>query len=284
VSGKEVGTVKAVDFAGAQVEVTLEMSKDVQSLITTESIASIGSLSLLGEPIVDVKAAPAGTPLKDGESLKSAKPSKSMSDLTATASDGLEQVKGLVTDIRAGQGTLGKMVTDDALYRDLNQFVVSANAVTNSLNNGKGTIGELMRDPSSARALKASLENLQAATAKLTNSQSALARLLNDDAMGASVKAATANLERISAHLVSGDGTAGKLLTDQAVYDQLNSVTKRIDALIKNLNEGQGTAQQLLHDRQLYDNMNRTVTEMQGLLADIRRDPKKYLNVKVSIF
>jgi hypothetical protein len=30
--------------------------------------------------------------------------------------------------------------------------------------------------------------------------------------------------------------------------------------------------------------MNRTVTELRNLFSDIRKDPKKYLNVKVSIF
>ena len=45
-----------------------------------------------------------------------------------------------------------------------------------------------------------------------------------------------------------------------------------------------GTAGSLLNDRQLYDNMNSTMKEMQGLLADIRKDPKKYLRVSVSIF
>jgi hypothetical protein len=30
--------------------------------------------------------------------------------------------------------------------------------------------------------------------------------------------------------------------------------------------------------------MNRTMTEMQQLLADIRKDPKKFLNVRMSIF
>jgi phospholipid/cholesterol/gamma-HCH transport system substrate-binding protein len=41
---------------------------------------------------------------------------------------------------------------------------------------------------------------------------------------------------------------------------------------------------QLMNDKQLYDNMNRTVTEMQQLLADIRKDPKKFLNLRMSIF
>ena len=61
-------------------------------------------------------------------------------------------------------------------------------------------------------------------------------------------------------------------------------MTRRLDDLVDKLNEGQGTAGQLLKDKQLYENMNKTVNEMQALLADIRKDPKKYLNVKVSVF
>jgi hypothetical protein len=30
--------------------------------------------------------------------------------------------------------------------------------------------------------------------------------------------------------------------------------------------------------------MNTTVSEVQALISDIRKDPKKYLNVRVSIF
>src|SRR5262245_21178972 len=58
VSGKEVGTVKTVEFAGTEVEVGLELLEDVRPLVTTESTAEIGSLSLLGEPIIEIRAGP----------------------------------------------------------------------------------------------------------------------------------------------------------------------------------------------------------------------------------
>jgi phospholipid/cholesterol/gamma-HCH transport system substrate-binding protein len=238
VSGKEIGKVTSVEFAGPQVEVGLEVSKDIQPLITTDSVAMIGSLSLLGEPIIDVKAAPGATPLKEGELIKSARLGKTMGELTATASDGLDNLTAVLADVRSGRGTIGKLATDDQLYRDLQRFVASAGDVTTALKKGQGTIGNLMNDPAAYNALKASLENLQVATNRLNNSQSAMARLLNDDAMGASVGAATSNLERISGRLTRGEGTAGTLLTDQQVYDQLNSLTKRIDHLMRGLNEG----------------------------------------------
>ena len=43
-----------------------------------------------------------------------------------------------MADVRAGNGTLGKLVTDDALYRELNQFIASAGDVTSNLNQGQG--------------------------------------------------------------------------------------------------------------------------------------------------
>jgi phospholipid/cholesterol/gamma-HCH transport system substrate-binding protein len=61
-------------------------------------------------------------------------------------------------------------------------------------------------------------------------------------------------------------------------------MTKRVDDIVDNLNAGQGTAGQLLRDRELYENMNRAAAELRALLADIRKDPKKFLRVSVSIF
>jgi phospholipid/cholesterol/gamma-HCH transport system substrate-binding protein len=73
-------------------------------------------------------------------------------------------------------------------------------------------------------------------------------------------------------------------MTDDALYTRMNSLTERIDTLIARLNDGEGTAGRLLHDRQLYENLNGAATELRGLVADIRKDPQKYLRVKVSIF
>ena len=94
----------------------------------------------------------------------------------------------------------------------------------------------------------------------------------------------SANFEQVSGRLNRSDNTAGKLLTEKELYDKLNSTVNRLDELTKNLNEGKGTAGQLLHDTKLYDTMNSAATEMKSLISDIRKDPKKYLNVRVSIF
>lgn len=283
-SGMDVGKVTNIAFAGAQVEVQMEISKDVRPLVTTESRATIGSLSLLGESIVDITAAPSGAPLRDWAYVPAGAGGGPLGGLTASASEGLSQASRLIADLRAGRGTLGKLVTDDALYHELQQFVTSAETVTRQINEGHGTLGSLVKDPAAYNALKASMQNLETMTARINSGQGALGRFLNDDRMGESLATTTANTAAITGRLRQGEGTAGKLLTDQQLWDRLTSVTSRLDTLIANLQAGQGTAGQLLHDQRLYENMNQATTELRDLLADIRKDPKRYLRVSVSIF
>jgi phospholipid/cholesterol/gamma-HCH transport system substrate-binding protein len=283
-SGKEVGTVTSVDLMGKQVDVGLSVLKSVRSIVTTDSSADLGSISLLGEPIVNITPATSGRPLGDYEYLKTGGANGSMDQLTSSASAGIQQLDDLLTGIRAGRGTLGKIVTDDALYNEMQAFVTNANSVTAALNQGEGTLGRLAKDPAAYDALKTSLENLRAMTARINSGQGPLGKLVNDEAMGQSLSGAVGNLDKVTDGLAKGQGTAGKLLTDQQLYDRLNSMAARVDQLTDGLQNGRGTAGQLLHDQQLYENMNQAATELRGLLSDIRKDPQKYLRVRVSIF
>ena len=99
-----------------------------------------------------------------------------------------------------------------------------------------------------------------------------------------SLTSTTTNLDSLTGRLNRGEGTLGQLLTNDQLFMRLNSMSDRIDKLFASLEQGDGTAGQLLHDKQLYENMNKTATELQALVRDIRADPKKYLNVRVSIF
>jgi phospholipid/cholesterol/gamma-HCH transport system substrate-binding protein len=284
VAGVEVGKVTKVEFSGAAVEVTLSVRDDMQQRITTDSRASIGSLSLLGEPIIDISPSSTGTPLKNGDSIQSGRGQAAISDVASSASAGLDQATSLLRDIRAGKGTVGKLFTDDQLYRDVNSFVDSAQVVAGYLSKGRGTIGMLVRDPAAYRQLNAALTNLQEMTRRINAGEGSLGQFLNDDALAKSLSSASGNLDQISSRLNRGEGTAGKLLTDKELYDRFNSLANRIDQLTANLNQGQGTLGQLLHEKQLYDNMNAAASELRGLVSDIRKDPKKYLNVRVSVF
>jgi phospholipid/cholesterol/gamma-HCH transport system substrate-binding protein len=284
VAGVEVGKVTDVRFSGAGVEVVFEISRDMQSLITTDSRAAIGSLSLLGEPVIDVTPSQKGTPIPAGGFVQPGRAQGQISDVASTASQGLEQATLLLQDIRAGKGTVGRLFTDDDLYREITTFVNSASDVAGQISKGRGTLGRLARDPAAYDQLNRSLANLEAITRRINSGEGALGRLVADDRMGQSLNSISANVDTITGRLNRGEGTAGKLLTDAELYDRFNRIASSLEQLSTRLNQGQGTAGQLLHDKQLYDNMNGAATELRGLITEIRKDPKKYLNVKVSIF
>ena len=284
VAGLQVGSVKSIDFAGEQVDVIFEVNKNVRERITDKSTAFLGSVSLLGSNAVDITPSTAGTPIPEYGYVPPGRAKGQFSDVAAQASGTIDEVTGLVHDLRQGKGSAGKLVTDDRLYLELHRFVATAAEVARELRQGHGTVGKLLNDPKTATALEASLKNLEDMTRQLNAGEGSLGKLLKDQAFSDALTAATANMKTITDKLNRGEGTAGKLMTDASLFNRLTSVTERFDQLITKLNEGEGTAGQLLKDKQLYENMNGAVGDFRALITEIKKDPKKYLNVKVSIF
>jgi phospholipid/cholesterol/gamma-HCH transport system substrate-binding protein len=284
VAGVEVGSVTDVEFAGTEVDVTFEVKNDIRPRITDQSIATLGSVSLLGESAVDITPAGGGTPIPDYGYVKTGRAKGSLSDVTEQVTTGVEELTGLVKDVRAGRGTVGKLMTEEKLYAELEAFAASANTVTAAVQSGRGTIGRLINDRRAAESLEASLKNLDELTRRINAGEGSIGRLLKDDAFAESLNGATTNLQDLTARLNRGEGTAGKLVTDPALFNRLNSVSDRLDQLIARLNDGEGTVGQLLKDKQLYENMNAAITDFRAMITAITNDPKRYLNVKVSIF
>lgn len=283
-AGVEVGTVNATPLAGDQVEVVFDVNERYRDRITTGSVATLGSVSLLGESAIDIAPSGRGTPIPEWGYVPAGRAPAQFADVTNRASQGIEEISGLIHDVRQGQGTMGKLVTDERLYADMHELVRSAGQLTRTIRDGRGTLGRLVNDPKTAQELEASLGNIERITQELNTGQGTLGRLLKDDALAKSLNETTANLRDVTMRLSRGEGTAGKLLTDQSLFNRLNEVTGRFDQVLTQLTEGQGTAGQLLKDKQLYENMNAAVADLRSLLAAIQKNPKKYLNLKVSIF
>jgi len=284
VAGVEVGSVTDTDFAGEKVDVTMEVNKSQRERITSGSTAYLGSVSMLGESAVDITASTKGEPIPDWGYVRQGKPKAQLSDVADAANRGVEEITQLVHDVRDGRGTVGKLMSDEQLYLELHRFVATAGDVARGIQEGRGTVGKWLKDPATAKALDASLRNLEEMTREINAGQGSLGKLLKDDAFSRSLTGATSNLEALTARLNRGEGTAGKLVTDSALYDRLNGLSERFEQLMNRLNEGQGTAGQLLNNKELYENMNKAVAGLNALITDIRRDPRKFLNLRVSIF
>jgi phospholipid/cholesterol/gamma-HCH transport system substrate-binding protein len=284
IAGVAVGSVADLQFVGDRVEVIIELSKEHQNRVTTGSQATLGSVSLLGEGAVDLTSSTEGTPIPEWGYIPTGRQASTFNEVAADAADGIQEATNLLKDIRGGRGTIGQLFTNDALYRDLNSLVGSAERVTRQIAEGQGTLGRLATDDALYTDLNASVRDLNAITTRIRNGEGSLGKFLNDPALANSVTATAQNIEGVTGKLDRGEGTAGRLLNETVLYDRLNATVEQLERFTTTLNTSQGTIGQLLNDKQLYENINQTVLELRDFLAEVKKDPKKYLNVKVSIF
>jgi phospholipid/cholesterol/gamma-HCH transport system substrate-binding protein len=285
IAGVEVGLVRGIEITGEEVDLSLEVNKEHRNQITTASVARLGSISLLGEGAVDITPSTKGTPLPDWGYVTPGRTPKAFADIADQASEG--STRSTDASRRAGgQGHRRKFMTDERLYVELQQFVATAGQMTRELKQGRGTLGKLLKDPKAAepggvgqerRGADAAHQRRRRQPRQAAERRNVLAVVMNPAAPKTNLKELTERLNR-------GEGTAGKLITDATLFNRLNSVTERFDQLVMKLNDGEGTAGRLLKDRQLYENMNGAVNDLRALITAISKDPKKYLNVKVSIF
>ncbi len=284
VAGIEAGSVTAIGIGGSGVEVQFDVSRAMQPQITTSSLASLGSLSLLGQSTVDIRPGPGGQPIAEWGWVPSGPSSGQFVNVTENASESLQELTKLLQGLRQGRGTAGRLFTDERLYTEVQAMIAAADAVLATVNRGRGTVGKLVNDPSVYEDLDRSLSTLNALLSRVDAGEGSLGQFVRDDRLASSLTSASANIDAVAQRLNKGEGTAGKLLTDAALYERLDALTERLDRLVDRLDQGQGTAGQLLQDKRLYENMNGAAGELRALLADVRKDPKKYLNMKLSIF
>ena len=284
VAGVEVGKVDEIEFVGSEVEVVMAISDRMQKRITTDSRASIGTLSLLGAPVIDINPSGTGVPIGDWGYIRSRRPYGQLAEVAENATRGLEQATALLRDLRQGKGTIGRLFSDDELYRNVSSFVSSAEEVVATLNKAEGTMGKLIEDPEVYETLQRALGNLAEMTDRIKAGEGTVGRLVQHDALSRSLESTVDNLDDVSGKIRRGEGTMGKLANDPSLYTRIDGVSEKLDGLLLQLQKGEGTAGRLLQDKQLYENMNGAVSDLRALIADIRREPKKFLNMKMSLF
>ena len=114
-------------------------------------MAYIGSVSLLGEGALDITPALGGTPIPEGGYVKTKRTPGQLADVAESATQGLKEATLLIKDIREGKGTVGKLFTDEQLYREIQGFVDAAETVATNLEKGRGTAGKLLTDDNDLR-------------------------------------------------------------------------------------------------------------------------------------
>ena len=168
----------------------------------------------------------------------------------AHANRTFSQATSLLAAMQEGNGTIGKLVSDPALYDRLVESLEKFNTLAENIQNGEGTIGRFINDPSLYESADATLKKADA----------------------------------IMARIESGEGTLGKLTTDEALYERTATALDGFGALMAEINRGEGTLGKLLKDASLYNNLDQSTSEITKLLYDIRKDPKKFLTIRFRLF
>jgi len=233
-SGVKIGKVKNIKINPSRnVLVTLAIEENAQQFILKNANTKIGTDGLIGNKVVVIYGGTANTPsVQDGDTLLAGntfstenimlKLEKNNENLLAITSD----FKKISHKLTTKEGTIGKLINDDAMYDNINSIAVSLNKASvksekliASLNeytsklNKKGTLGnDLVTDTIVFNSIKKSVLELQktskTANEFMTNLKEASANpnstigvLLHDEQSGASLKRTIQNLETSSEKL-----------------------------------------------------------------------------------
>ena len=224
VCGMPVGKVKLLELVdspeeGAVVCATLAMDKPLR--MREGYSIKIVSMSLLGGRQMQIDEGPATGDTVALERYHGATPYDLMDDAAEIVSaartqivDGrvfeklrnvVDQIDQVVTRVNAGQGLLGKVLSDDeSLYKDLRASATALRTFMERLEAGKGSAGKFFADDA----------------------------VLYDD-LAATISTARSIAEQIQ----RGEGTLGKFISDPTIYNEIEETVGEVRAAVDDFRE-----------------------------------------------
>lgn len=294
--GVTVGNVRTVLITSdpdpqKSVKVDLSLDSRFQDIIREDSVAQILTIGLLGDKYIGITRGSTGRrPIPADGSLQGTEPSdisrivKGTNDILANLDTLSRQFQQITSRIDRGEGTLGKLLSDTAIYDNANSTVREAQLLISDARSGPGTIGKLMQDDALFRKINDMIGRVDTVVARIENGDGTLGKFVKDPSLYNKADQLVARMQTIVDRVERGEGTLGKLSKDQALYTELQSTVTRLGSLVKQLEEGEGSAGKLIRDPSLYNSLNQTSSEVQKLLYDFRQNPKKFLTINFKLF
>ena len=171
---------------------------------------------------------------------------KTVEDIRAALNDGIledfkvtmAQVRKIAVKLGEGEGTLGKLINDDAVYGDVQQIAANLKDVSERLAKGEGTLGKLMNDGRLYDDAQSVAANLKDVSDRLNKGEGTLGRLLaEDDQVYEDLAATIASFRKMSESIEKGEGTIGKLVSDEALYLEFQSLLREGRAAVDDFRE-----------------------------------------------
>ena len=300
VDGLEVGNVEQISIAvpksGEQpssernIEVDMRVQKTYQPYIRSDSSAGLITEGLLGNRYVDIHRGTVGRALEDRDEIpgREEKALKAVversADLMTSLSSISEQASEVLTDVRNGRGSLGKFMVDPTAYNHLNSTLDNLDQMMADVRAGKGTLGKLVADDQMYNRVNSVAGRVDEILGAVQDQKGTLGKLVYDPAIHQSAIRLMDNSNALLGDVRAGKGTLGKLATDDSLFAQYRQAGTNLSDATAKLNSNEATIGKFFDDPKFYDNFTGLAGDMRLLVGDFRRDPKKFLHVKFSIF
>lgn len=210
--------------------------------LTSDCIVAIRNVGMMGEKVIAVDLETSGIPYTPRDTIAGVY-EKGIPEVMAEMGGTVDAVTKLASQL---QRITEVMEKNGTLDRTVTNFHNTSEELKLAVSENRRLLNETMRNLNAASRTAKSLT---------TDRESQLKRTLD------SFERSAVGMERLTVKLDSLRGS-------------LQSVSGKID-------RGQGTLGQLVNDPRLYDDAKVTVAELRALIADIKKNPKKYINLRV---
>ena len=198
------------------------------------------------------------------------------SDLLGTASISLKLVPAGAGFHNVGD-TLVSRVNAGMMAGISDNLMPAVNAMIPKLDSLFTSLNAIAANP----ALHQSINRLDDITAELNGTLRALrAATANLGPITTDIKSITGNVDTMTGDLAVVSGRLRQAPIDSIAVD-LSATMATLKQLTESLNNPDGSVGKLTSDPALYDNLNATITSLDSLFVDIKRNPKRYISIKV---
>jgi phospholipid/cholesterol/gamma-HCH transport system substrate-binding protein len=286
-NGIRVGAVTETALSGLRdpqrvVRVDMSIMNRYLRAIPEDSTVVVSADTVIGDKFADVNEGKSPRHLEPNAVLVTPPPkANSNADLIKAGRQILAEMDVAISDIEAGRGELGQFIKGEAVYDQALNKVLALQKEIRAAAGKESRAGRLIYDDTLYRQIEAPVNRLDNALAQLQAGQGAGGKLLKDSARYDQLRKSIGDLDRSLADLNAGKGQAGKLVKDDELYTRINQVVDKLTGQVDALNAGQGTLGQLMISNDLYENLQGSMKNLQGVLRELRENPRKYLRLKV---
>lgn len=196
--GVEVGTVEKITINSSGTYVKVSIDRKFLNNIYKNAYTNIMTMGILGDKFIEVYPGDTSNPqISPGDTISGdinigfeqllSLSASIMVQLDST----INQLESLVSSILNPQGSVGKFISDPALYNNLNESINAMTKLTRDINLSNGTFSKFIKDTTLYHNLNSASIEIASLMNQVDNSiqnGSVAGALLNDRALAADVK------------------------------------------------------------------------------------------------